>query len=146
MYCTYRWLGFSCSGRRFACDLCHEDQTDLHEMKLAQRIVCGYCSTEQPSPYALTLHIDLSRRWLRFPCCGRRFACDLCHEEQTDGHEMKWAQRMVCGYCSTEQPLGEQCKHCSKRIASSAKGAIGATTRHWQVMHLCLFTVTIFCH
>ena len=72
-------------------------------------------------------------RWLRFPCCGRRFACDLCHEEQTDGHEMKWAQRMVCGYCSTEQPLGEQCKHCGKRIARSARGAVGAVTTHWQV-------------
>ena len=72
-------------------------------------------------------------RWLRFPCCGRRFACDLCHEEQTDGHEMKWAQRMVCGYCSHEQPLGEQCKHCGKRIARSARGALGAATTHWQV-------------
>ncbi len=72
-------------------------------------------------------------RWLRFPCCGRRFACDLCHEEQTDVHEMKWAQRMVCGYCSTEQALGEQCKHCGKRIARSARGALGAVTTHWQV-------------
>ena len=75
-------------------------------------------------------------RWLRFPCCGRRFACDLCHEEQTDGHEMKWAQRMVCGYCSTEQALGDQCKHCGKRIARSARGALGAVTTHWQVCFL----------
>ena len=36
-----------------------------------------------------------SCRWLRFPCCGQRFPCDLCHEEATDGHEMKWAHRMV---------------------------------------------------
>ena len=49
---------------------------------------------------------------------------------------MKWAQRMVCGYCSTEQPLGEQCKHCGKRIARSARGAIGAATTHWQVRGL----------
>lgn len=87
----------------------------------------------QPLPHMGTCkHYHHSHRWLRFPCCGRRFACDLCHEEQTDGHEMKWAQRMVCGYCSTEQPLGEQCKHCNKRIARSAQGAIGAVTRHWQ--------------
>ncbi|KAA6418012.1 MAG: hypothetical protein FRX49_12012 [Trebouxia sp. A1-2] len=87
----------------------------------------------QPLPYMGTCkHYHHSHRWLRFPCCGRRFACDLCHEEQTDGHEMKWAQRMVCGYCSTEQALGEQCKHCGKRIARSAKGALDAVTTHWQ--------------
>ena len=45
----------------------------------------------------------LSCRWLRFPCCGMRFPCDLCHEEGTDGHEMVWATRMLCGFCSTEQ-------------------------------------------
>ncbi|DBB01761.1 hypothetical protein WJX77_006408 [Trebouxia sp. C0004] len=87
----------------------------------------------QPLPYMGTCkHYHHSHRWLRFPCCGRRFACDLCHEEQTDGHEMKWAQRMVCGYCSTEQALGEQCKHCGKRIARSSRGALGAVTTHWQ--------------
>ena len=43
---------------------------------------------------------------------------------------------MVCGYCSHEQPLGEQCKHCGKCIARSAKGAIGAATTHWQVCTL----------
>ena len=34
---------------------------------------------------------------------------------------------------SSEHPLGEHCKHCNKRIARSAQGAIGAVTRHWQV-------------
>ena len=96
------------------------------------------CACPLSSRHAETLTdlLDDAVRWLRFPCCGRRFACDLCHEEQTDGHEMKWAQRMVCGYCSTEQPLGEQCKHCGKRIARSARGAIGAATTHWQVRGL----------
>ncbi|KAL3135703.1 hypothetical protein ABBQ38_006174 [Trebouxia sp. C0009 RCD-2024] len=87
----------------------------------------------QPLPHMGTCkHYHHSHRWLRFPCCGRRFACDLCHEEQTDGHEMKWALRMVCGYCSHEQPLGEQCQHCGKRIARTARGALGAVTTHWQ--------------
>ena len=45
----------------------------------------------------------IQRRWLRFPCCGRRFPCDVCHEEETDGHDMKWAMRHACGFCSTEQ-------------------------------------------
>lgn len=42
------------------------------------------------------------------------------HEEATDGHEMKWATRMVCGYCSTEQALAPACKSCGKKLATSA--------------------------
>jgi uncharacterized CHY-type Zn-finger protein len=61
-----------------------------------------------------------SYRWLRFPCCGRRYPCDLCHEELTDGHEMQWARRMVCGLCSTEQSVAPECKACGKKVATSA--------------------------
>ena len=50
-------------------------------------------------------HYPHSYRWLRFPCCGKRFPCDLCHEEESDGHHMKWAYRHVCGFCSTEQVI-----------------------------------------
>ncbi|KAJ3058580.1 hypothetical protein HDU98_005341, partial [Podochytrium sp. JEL0797] len=43
-------------------------------------------------------HYRKSYRWFRFPCCGRAFSCDLCHEEsKSDGHEMQWANRMICG-------------------------------------------------
>ncbi len=37
-------------------------------------------------------------RWLRFPCCGKAFPCDACHELQTD-HEAK-----VCPF-SPKYPL-----------------------------------------
>ncbi|EFN58817.1 hypothetical protein CHLNCDRAFT_140631 [Chlorella variabilis] len=73
-----------------------------------------------------------SYRWLRFPCCGRRFPCDLCHEENTDGHEMKWATSMVCGYCCLEQPVAPQCKGCSKKLATSASAPSGRHTRFWE--------------
>lgn len=33
---------------------------------------------------------------------------------------MKWATRMVCGYCSLEQPVSGQCKGCEKRLAATA--------------------------
>lgn len=40
-------------------------------------------------------------RWLRFPCCSKVFPCDICHElKKDDGHEMLWANRMICGFCS----------------------------------------------
>ena len=79
-------------------------------------------------------HYRHSYRWLRFPCCGRRFACDLCHEEQTDGHEMAWANRMVCGYCSTEQPVSSTCcsSSCGKKVATSASRPSGRNTAFWE--------------
>lgn len=77
-------------------------------------------------------HYRHSKRWLRFPCCGRRFPCDLCHEEATDGHEMKWAGRMVCGYCSVEQSLGEKCIACGKTLATSATRPSGRRSAFWE--------------
>ncbi|PRW56290.1 CHY zinc finger [Chlorella sorokiniana] len=76
-------------------------------------------------------HYRHSYRWLRFPCCGKRFPCDLCHEELTD-HDLKWATRMTCGYCSTEQPVAGQCKACGKKLAASAAAPSGRHTRYWE--------------
>ncbi|XP_007906266.1 uncharacterized protein si:dkey-24l11.2 isoform X2 [Callorhinchus milii] len=42
-----RWLRFSCCGRAYPCDFCHNDDQD-HEMELATRMICGYCAKEQP--------------------------------------------------------------------------------------------------
>lgn len=38
----------------------------------------------------------------RFPCCGRTYPCDVCHDENQD-HPMELATRMICGYCAKEQ-------------------------------------------
>lgn len=66
-------------------------------------------------------HYRHSHRWFRFPCCGQRFPCDLCHEEAVeDGHPVGWANRMVCGFCSSEQAVAAVCAHCDKRLATSA--------------------------
>jgi len=60
-------------------------------------------------------HYKRSKRWLRFPCCGRAFPCDLCHEESNpNGHSMKWATRQLCGSCSKEQSVNNLiCSSCS---------------------------------
>jgi hypothetical protein len=88
----------------------------------------------QPLPdFGTCRHYRHSKRWLRFPCCGRRFACDLCHEEGVlDGHEMKWAGRMVCGYCSVEQALDNKCSSCGKTLATSATRPSGRRTAFWE--------------
>ena len=40
----------------------------------------------------------------------------------------------MCGFCSTEQPLGDRCTSCDKRLTSSARrGPSGRTTRFWEV-------------
>ena len=70
---------------------------------------CRVLSSEHflsPTCQQCLCRLRLLHRWLRFPCCGMRFACDLCHEEGTDGHEMKWATRMVrCFTLSCVAPL-----------------------------------------
>ena len=38
----------------------------------------------------------------RFPCCGKVYPCDVCHDTAED-HPMEIANRMICGYCSREQ-------------------------------------------
>ncbi|XP_065672770.1 uncharacterized protein LOC101237030 isoform X2 [Hydra vulgaris] len=49
-------------------------------------------------------HYKKSYRWFRFPCCGKMFPCDKCHEESSnDGHEMLLATKMLCGFCAKEQ-------------------------------------------
>lgn len=67
----------------------------------------------QPLPEKGTCkHYGKSYRWLRFPCCGRAFPCDTCHDEQTD-HPHEWANRMLCGLCSHEQPFSkDKCTYC----------------------------------
>ena len=58
----------------------------------------------QPLPeFGTCKHYKKSFRWLRFPCCGKVFPCDTCHDEATtDGHKSVWATRMICGHCSRE--------------------------------------------
>ncbi|XP_060075986.1 uncharacterized protein LOC132555651 [Ylistrum balloti] len=72
-------------------------------------------------------HYKKSFRWFRFPCCGKCYACDLCHEEGEDGHEMLLANRMICGFCCREQPfaLEKPCISCGHSMTKT-------TTSHWE--------------
>ncbi|XP_069621644.1 uncharacterized protein [Ranitomeya imitator] len=63
------------------------------------------------------IHYRKSYRWLRFPCCGKAYPCDGCHDE-AENHEMELASRMLCGYCAKEQPYstGKPCISCGSMM------------------------------
>jgi len=73
-------------------------------------------------------HYRKSHRWLRFPCCGRAFPCDVCHELEAACPETKWATRQICGYCAKEQPFSKDkpCLKCGKTIGTTK------STSHWE--------------
>ncbi|XP_053319469.1 uncharacterized protein LOC128491221 [Spea bombifrons] len=72
-------------------------------------------------------HYRKSCRWLRFPCCGKTYPCDVCHNEAED-HDMDLATRMVCGYCAKEQPYtnGKPCISCGKMMSRNMHSV------HWE--------------
>ncbi|KAL3865636.1 hypothetical protein ACJMK2_043007 [Sinanodonta woodiana] len=82
----------------------------------------------RPLPdYGTCKHFKKSYRWLRFPCCGKCYPCDVCHEEKEDGHEMKYATRMICGFCCKEQPYS-----CDKPCISCSHNVVKTRTEHWE--------------
>ncbi|TPP66604.1 CHY zinc finger protein [Fasciola gigantica] len=89
--------------------------------------------------YGACKHYRKSYRWLRFPCCGRLEPCDVCHDlNSIDDHEMEFANRMICGFCSKEQPFSatQPCIRCSKSLS-------GARTAHWEGGKGCRNRVTM---
>lgn len=72
-------------------------------------------------------HYKKSYRWLRFPCCGKAYACDICHDEKEIDHEMKYANHMICGFCAKEQPYAgnKPCISCSSDMTKKAGS-------HWE--------------
>ncbi|KAK1759508.1 hypothetical protein QBC47DRAFT_437345 [Echria macrotheca] len=43
---SHRWFRFSCCGRVYPCDRCHDAEED-HVNEWANRMICGWCSREQ---------------------------------------------------------------------------------------------------
>lgn len=72
-------------------------------------------------------HYKKSFRWFRFPCCGKAYPCDDCHNEQESDHTAEFASRMICGFCAKEQPFSNDkpCLQCSNFIT-------GKRTAHWE--------------
>lgn len=65
-------------------------------------------------------HFSRSKRWLRFPCCGKTYPCVTCHDEKED-HDHEYAQNMLCGFCAKEQRINKaektgQCIACGGNV------------------------------
>ncbi|KAJ3320705.1 hypothetical protein HDV06_005113 [Boothiomyces sp. JEL0866] len=70
----------------------------------------------QPLPKnGMCSHYRKSYRWFRFPCCSKLYPCDVCHDEAAD-HNAEWANRMICGFCSREQPYSQKPCVCGKSL------------------------------
>ncbi|KAK6734829.1 hypothetical protein RB195_018176 [Necator americanus] len=116
---------FTVSAVRFRGDLSKIPNEDLVTASKIPKTkkevkVIGSITEGQPLPELGTCkHYKKSYRWFRFPCCGRAFPCDTCHEEFVGGeHEMKVANRMICGHCSKEQVYadGKPCVSCNSSL------------------------------
>ncbi|KAL8722289.1 MAG: hypothetical protein Q9225_001194 [Loekoesia sp. 1 TL-2023] len=44
---SYRWFRFSCCGKVYPCDKCHDDAERTHPNEHANRMICGFCGREQ---------------------------------------------------------------------------------------------------
>jgi uncharacterized CHY-type Zn-finger protein len=84
----------------------------------------------KPLPHNGTCkHYGQSYRWLRFPCCGVAFPCDVCHDEGSD-HLHEYARRMICGHCAREQPFSgtAPCVACGRYMTRSG----GPRAKFWE--------------
>lgn len=73
-------------------------------------------------------HYRKSFRWFRFPCCGKAYPCDTCHDEDPSnaGHKAEWASRHICGLCSREFPVSQKECPCGAEPANTRHSA------HWE--------------
>ncbi|KAI8792848.1 CAunnamed protein product [Biomphalaria glabrata] len=71
-------------------------------------------------------HYKHSYRWMRFPCCGKAYPCDVCHDKKED-HEMIMATRMICGHCCKEQNYSgsRPCNSCGQHMTK-------VRSSHWE--------------
>ncbi|RKP08846.1 hypothetical protein THASP1DRAFT_7508, partial [Thamnocephalis sphaerospora] len=89
--------------------------TRLKQQKLKDRIE-DYTPGKPLPNNGSCKHFRRSHRWMRFPCCGKVYPCNTCHDDEED-HDHEWARRMICGYCSLEQPFSDKPCACGAVLA-----------------------------
>ncbi|KAF7729141.1 hypothetical protein EC973_004909 [Apophysomyces ossiformis] len=99
---SYRFVRVGHGGERLQADA---EQVMKLKKKKSHRQKEEMLTIGQPLPNQGTCsHYRKSKRWFRFPCCNKLYACDVCHDEKED-HVAEMARRHVCGQCSREQAI-----------------------------------------
>eukprot|EP00827_Trimyema_finlayi_P002464 TRINITY_DN2223_c0_g1_i1.p1 TRINITY_DN2223_c0_g1~~TRINITY_DN2223_c0_g1_i1.p1 ORF type:complete len:122 (-),score=41.04 TRINITY_DN2223_c0_g1_i1:17-337(-) len=63
---------------------------------------------------------------LRFPCCGKVYPCEKCHQEK-ETHQFAGVKNMICGFCSAEQKISLSCSECGKGLTKNSEHKV-----HWE--------------
>ncbi|XP_046366802.2 uncharacterized protein LOC124142396 [Haliotis rufescens] len=110
----------------------------VHEVAIKKRRVLKDPAIKEGKPLpdnGACKHYKKSYRWFRFPCCGMVYPCDVCHDEQSDGHEMVFANRVICGFCCKEQMYAPDrpCVTCQQMLtrgkSSHWEGGLGCRNK-----------------
>ena len=104
------------------------NSNSLNYNKIKNSLVSGNLKLYKPGVVGTSLplkgtcdHYSASYKWYRFSCCSKLYPCDICHDQETKGeHDMELAKFLVCGHCSTEQPVGSDvCIYCKNYTCKS---------------------------
>ncbi|KAK1349449.1 hypothetical protein LUQ84_001625 [Hamiltosporidium tvaerminnensis] len=121
---------FKCCGCYSFISLTLKDiQYKTYQKSLSSKIKVGVPLPENGT----CIHYRKSFRWFRFPCCNKLFPCDICHDKETD-HCNEMANKMVCGFCSKEQSVKNNCECGMTMKKSTAHWEGGKGTRNKVVM------------
>lgn len=60
-------------------------------------------------------HFRKSTRWFRFACCGKVYACEKCHDFESN-HPYEYGTQIICGMCSREQSISDSCQYCRHKF------------------------------
>jgi uncharacterized CHY-type Zn-finger protein len=83
-------------------------------------------------------HSALDRVAIRFPCCGRYYACYLCHQTLADHPPQKWQpaafteKAILCGHCETELTI-HQYLSCNSRCTECEAPFNPGCQKHWDL-------------
>ncbi|KAI8093593.1 uncharacterized protein BX664DRAFT_295443 [Halteromyces radiatus] len=117
----YRFVNIGQGGERLVAD-----EAQVMKLKNKRKPKDTLLTVGQALPNEGTCsHYQKSKRWFRFSCCGKLYACDTCHDKEED-HVFEMAIRHVCGLCSKEQSAvgNKPCIGCGHEFdKATGKGA-----------------------
>lgn len=101
-----------------------QQNTALNQQEKAralQQVMMGTYKPVIPSPTPIKGGCSHYRRHclIKAPCCNQFFSCRHCHDEQVVGHRINRFEikEMQCCFCSTVQPISNQCTACLQKMA-----------------------------